>query len=86
MTSDKTFAVYIMSNFKRGVLYVGVTSNLPSRATQHREGTFDGFTKKYQLKRLVWYRGYSDAVSFEKRFKRWRRDWKFRLVEETNPE
>jgi putative endonuclease len=89
MTFDKAFAVYIMSNFKRGVLYVGVTSDLPSRATQHRQGMIDGFTKKYRLKRLVWYRGYGDAIdaiSFEKRLKRWRREWKFRLVEEINPE
>jgi putative endonuclease len=89
MTSDKAFAVYIMTNFKRGVLYVGVTSDLPSRATQHREGAFDGFTKKYQLKRLVWYRGYGDAIdaiSFEKRLKCWRREWKFRLIEEANPD
>jgi putative endonuclease len=86
MTFDrKTFAVYIMSNCKRGTLYVGVTSNLPNRATQHREGAIEGFTKKYQLKRLVWYRAYG-AISFEKRLKRWRRDWKFRLIEEMNPE
>jgi predicted GIY-YIG superfamily endonuclease len=49
MTSDpKLFAVYMMSNCKHGVLYTGVTSNLPNRATQHREGTIEGFTKKYQ--------------------------------------
>jgi putative endonuclease len=90
MTSDtKTFAVYMMSNCKHGVLYTGVTSNLPNRATQHREGALEGFTKKYQLKRLVWYRGYGDAIdaiSFEKQLKRWRRAWKFRLIEEMNPE
>jgi len=81
VTSDpKLFAVYIMSNCKRGTLYIGVTSNLPNRATQHREGAQEGFTKKYQLKRLVWYRAYDDAIeaiSFE---------WKFRLIEELNPE
>jgi putative endonuclease len=90
MTFDpKVFAVYIMSNCKRGTLYVGVTSNLPNRATQHREGLLEGFTKKYQLKRLVWYRAYDDAIdaiSFEKQLKRWRRDWKFRLIEEIIPE
>ncbi len=90
MTSDpKLFAVYMMSNCRRGTLYVGVTSNLPNRATQHREGAIEGFTKKYKLKRLVWYRAYDDAIdaiSFEKQLKRWRREWKFRLIEEINPE
>jgi putative endonuclease len=85
----KVFAVYIMSNWVRGVLYVGVTSNLESRTKQHREGELDGFTKKYQLKRLVWYRLYDDpleAIRFEKQLKRWRRTWKFRLVEQMNPD
>ncbi|MGH6957611.1 MAG: GIY-YIG nuclease family protein, partial [Caulobacteraceae bacterium] len=70
------------------MLYTGVTSNLVNRAIEHREGVRDGFTKRYQLKRLVWHRGYDDArdaIDFEKRLKRWRREWKFRLVEEMNP-
>jgi putative endonuclease len=89
MPSSKIFSVYIMTNIKRGVLYVGVTSNLENRATEHREGRIDGFTKRYNLKRLVWHREYDDArdaIDFEKKLKRWRRDWKFRLIEETNPE
>jgi putative endonuclease len=89
MTETKVFAVYIMTNCKRGVLYVGVTSNLENRATQHREGAVEGFTKRYNLKRLVWYRTYGegiDAITFEKQLKRWRREWKFRLIEEMNPE
>jgi putative endonuclease len=89
MTESKVYVVYIMTNRKRGVLYVGVTSNLENRATQHREGAIDGFTKRYNLKSLVWYRAYGvaiDAITFEKQLKRWRREWKFRLVEEMNPE
>ena len=81
-------AVYIMANVRRGVLYVGVTGNLPNRATEHRERRIEGFTKRYNLKTLVWYRGFDDArdaIDFEKRLKRWRREWTFRLVEETNP-
>ncbi|MFI4934594.1 MAG: GIY-YIG nuclease family protein [Caulobacterales bacterium] len=88
MFEPKLFAVYIMTNVRYGVLYVGVTSDLVTRTQQHREGHFDGFTKRYQLKHLVWYRGYDDArdaIDFEKRLKRWRREWKFRLIEETNP-
>ncbi|HEY1749996.1 MAG TPA: GIY-YIG nuclease family protein [Caulobacteraceae bacterium] len=87
MSDAKLFAVYIITNFRRGVLYVGVTSDLVTRALQHRDGVFDGFSKKYQLKRLVWFRWYDDArdaIDFEKRLKRWRRAWKFELVEAQN--
>jgi putative endonuclease len=88
MSDEKTFAVYILTNGRYGTLYVGVTSNLPNRATEHREGRIEGFTKTHGLKRLVWYRMYGDAleaITFEKRLKRWRRDWKFNLIEEMNP-
>ena len=88
MFEEKVFAVYIMTNRKRGVLYVGVTSNLIYRAIQHRDGALEGFTKTYNLKRLVWYRFFGEsleAIAFEKRLKRWRRQWKFELVEEMNP-
>jgi predicted GIY-YIG superfamily endonuclease len=57
------FAVYIMTNRKRGVLYTGVTSNPIYRASQHRDRAFDGFTKTYNLKRLVWYRLYGEALA-----------------------
>ena len=85
----KEFAVYIMANIKRGVMYVGVTSNLPNRATEHREGRIEGFTSRYKLKRLVWFQGFdeaNDAITFEKRLKRWKRQWKFDLIEGQNPE
>ena len=88
MAEEKVFAVYLMTNRKRGVLYVGVTSNLIYRALQHRDGALEGFTKTYNLKRLVWYRFYGealDAITFEKRLKRWRRQWKIELIEEMNP-
>lgn len=88
MREEKLYAVYIMTNRKRGVLYVGVTSNLIHRAIEHREGALEGFTKTYNLKRLVWYRAFGDvrdAIEFEKRLKRWRRQWKFDLIEEMNP-
>ncbi len=89
MLEPKIFAVYIMTNRRRGVLYVGVTSNLPNRATEHREGRLEGFTRRYNLKTLVWFKWFEDAIeaiTFEKRVKRWRRDWKFRLIGEQNPE
>jgi putative endonuclease len=89
MHEEKDFVVYIMANRKRGVMYVGVTSNLVNRVRQHREGELKGFTWKYNLHRLVWFVGGGDAlgaIGTEKRIKRWRREWKFRLIEEVNPD
>ena len=81
-------AVYIMTNGPYGTLYVGVTSNLYQRVNQHRDGTFDGFTKKYGLKRLVWFETFefmTAAIKREKAIKRYLRDWKINLIERDNP-
>jgi len=81
-------AVYMMSNRKHGTLYVGVTSNLVQRASQHRMGEIEGFTKKYGLKRLVWYESHDGmlaAIGREKSLKKYRRDWKINLIERENP-
>lgn len=89
MREEKQFVVYIMTNVRRGVFYVGVTSNLWARVQQHRDGVMPGFTRKWGLRRLVWYQAFDDAesaIAFEKRLKRWRRPWKFELVEKANPD
>jgi putative endonuclease len=89
MREAKEFAVYVMANTRRGVMYVGVTSALLSRVHQHRTDALGGFTTLYGLKRLVWYERHEEAATAiyrEKQLKRWRRDWKFALIEETNPE
>ncbi|MDV7338324.1 GIY-YIG nuclease family protein [Terasakiella sp. A23] len=81
--------VYILSNKPDGVLYVGVTSNLEQRIQQHKNDSFQGFSSKYKLKRLVYVEetpGIADAIHREKCIKRWKRDWKIRLIEEMNPE
>jgi putative endonuclease len=86
---EHIYAVYVMANARRGVLYIGVTSDLPSRGLQHRDGTIEGFTRRYGCKSLVWFELHGDirdAIDREKRVKRWRRDWKFRLVEAANPD
>ncbi|HEX4554269.1 MAG TPA: GIY-YIG nuclease family protein [Xanthobacteraceae bacterium] len=78
-----------MTNRRNGILYVGVTSNLPSRAYQHREGVVDGFTKRYELKLLVYYESFDDvrlAIQREKTMKHWPRAWKVRLIHEMNPQ
>jgi putative endonuclease len=81
--------VYIMANRRNGVLYVGVTSDLPGRAYQHREGLLAGFTKRYGLKMLVYYEQHDDiraAIQREKNIKHWSRAWKVRMIHEMNPE
>ncbi len=81
-------ALYIMTNGRKGTLYIGVTSNLIQRVWQHREGVVDGFTKQYCLKQLVWYElcaSMESAIAREKALKRWRREWKIELIEKMNP-
>ena len=80
--------VYIMTNRPEGTLYVGVTSDLAHRAWQHREGVVDGFTKRYNLKRLVYAERHEEiecAIQREKRIKRWPRAWKVELIRKANP-
>jgi putative endonuclease len=65
-----------------------VTSDLERRAWEHRERLTPGFTTKYGVRRLVWYREYNDirdAIDDEKRIKKWRRKWKLELIEAMNP-
>lgn len=84
-----SIAVYIMASGRNGTLYVGVTSKLSLRVEQHKLGTFDGFSKTYGCKRLVWYERHTtmpEAILREKRIKRWRRDWKLALIEAANPQ
>lgn len=86
---DRPCFVYIVANRRKGTLYVGVTNNLPRPAQEHRERLVPGFTSKYHAQILVYYEPHEDitvAIRREKQIKRWRRDWKFRLIEATTPE
>ena len=86
---ERTFHVYIMASRRNGTLYVGVTGNLAKRVYEHREGLLKGFTRRYGVKMLVWYEHFptaDEAISFEKRLKRWRRAWKLELIEKLNPQ
>jgi putative endonuclease len=81
--------VYILTNRPNGTLYVGVTSDLVLRMAQHRDGTFEGFSKEYGLKRLVYAERHDDiagAIAREKRLKTWLRAWKVRLIVAENPD
>ncbi|WP_184026504.1 GIY-YIG nuclease family protein [Sphingomonas yantingensis] len=89
MDRERVPCIYIMASATNGVLYVGVTSDLLARIVQHRSGTLDGFTKRYGVKRLVWYETAATmeaAIAREKQLKRWRRDWKRNLIERDNPD
>ncbi len=82
-------AVYIVANRRNGALYTGVTSNLPQRIWQHREGVADGFTNRYGCKRLVWFEmagTMEAAIVREKQLKAGSRAKKLALVADLNPD
>jgi putative endonuclease len=85
----KTYFVYIMASQKNGTLYIGVSSNLKKRVYEHKNDLIDGFTKKYQIHKLVYFESTSDinaAIAREKQLKAWKRHWKIDLIEEENPD
>ena len=88
MKRDFQPAVYIMASKRNGTIYVGVTSNLPQRAAQHREGTFQGHTTRYGCKMLVWFELHATmehAITREKQLKGGSRKRKLALIEAMNP-
>jgi putative endonuclease len=81
--------VYILTNPPNGILYVGVTSDLVRRVFEHRSGFVDGFTKRYGLKRLVYFEKFDDirdAIQREHNIKHWSRAWKVRTIIAANPD
>lgn len=83
-----TAAVYMMASRMHGTLYIGVTTDLIQRVVQHREGLKEGFTKTYDVKRLVWYERHENvaiAIKREKSLKKYKREWKVNLIERMNP-
>lgn len=85
---QRHYYVYILSNKRNGTLYIGVTSDLIKRVWQHKNDVVEGFTKKYQTHRLVYYEEYISidvALNREKRLKNWQRSWKLELIESFNP-
>jgi putative endonuclease len=82
------YFVYILTNKSNKVLYIGVTNNLERRMYEHRNQMIDGFTKKYNLTKLVYFEEASDvksAIEREKQLKNWHRDWKISLINQVNP-
>ena len=89
MPTMKEAWVYILASKRNGTLYVGVTSNLARRIHEHREGLLEGFTKRYDVKMLVWAERHESmmaAIQREKNIKHWPRKWKVDLIERQNPE
>jgi putative endonuclease len=85
----KNYFVYLLASQKNGTLYVGVTNDLIRRVWEHKNDFVEGFTKHYQIHRLVWYEETTDvtsAIQREKQIKKWRRQWKINLIEKENPE
>ncbi len=81
--------VYMLSNRRYGVLYVGVTNNLSRRVFEHQKKLSDAFTKVYGITRLVYFEEYPTALEArtrERTLKRWRRAWKLKLVNDFNPD
>jgi putative endonuclease len=81
-------SVYIMNNRPNGILYVGVTNDLVRRVFEHRSGLVEGFTKRYGLKRLVYFEQFDDirdAIQREHNIKHWSRAWKVRMIIAANP-
>jgi len=85
----RKFYIYMLASHRNGTLYIGMTNDLLRRVSEHKSGLVEGFTKKYGVQMLVWCEvaeSASSAIQREKQLKRWRRNWKLRLIEESNPE
>jgi putative endonuclease len=82
------YYVYLLASKKHGTLYLGVTNDIVRRIYEHRTKAVGGFTARYGVDKLVWFEICDDAITAitrEKELKKWRRDWKIRLIEEENP-
>ena len=82
------YYVYILASDRNGTLYVGMTNDLVRRISEHKSKKLDGFTKKYDIDKLVYYEQTQDIQSAlwrEKNIKTWKRDWKLDLIEKENP-
>jgi putative endonuclease len=82
-----SFFVYMLASRKNGTLYVGMTDNLARRVWEHQTGARAGFTKKYEVKTLVWYEVHETretAFQRERQIKKWNRAWKLKLTESKN--
>jgi putative endonuclease len=88
MYVPRQYYVYILASKRNGTLYIGVTSDILRRVSEHKNDVREGFTSRYGVHILVWCEVYEDiqeAITREKRIKKWRRKWKIELIEKHNP-
>ena len=84
----RSYYVYILASRIGGTLYIGVTNDLVRRVYEHKSGVAEGFTKDYDVNRLVYFECFDEveaAIQREKRLKKWPRAWKIVLIEKENP-
>jgi putative endonuclease len=89
MKENYSYYVYILTNKINTTLYTGFTNNLLRRLVEHKMKIAEGFTKKYNVDKLIYYEFYTDvntAINREKKLKRWKKEWKLRLIKKVNPE
>ncbi|HRN69918.1 MAG TPA: GIY-YIG nuclease family protein [Candidatus Woesebacteria bacterium] len=82
------YYVYIATNVRDTVLYIGMTNNIQRRMYEHANGLVDSFTNKYNVYKLVWYQEFNtpeEAIIIEKKLKGWKRDKKIKLITNLNP-
>ena len=87
MKTVHQYYVYILASKIHGTLYIGMTNDLQRRVYEHKKGIKEGFTRKYGVGKLVYFEIFkevNDAIDREKNMKKWKRDWKIRLIEEEN--
>ena len=85
----KLYYVYILTNKYNNTFYVGLTDDIKRRIAEHKNKVFEGFTKKYNVEKLVYFEKHltiEEAKLRERRIKRWRKDWKIELIEKMNPD
>lgn len=87
MKTSHIYYVYILSNKVNGTLYIGITNDLHRRVYEHKSKVLKGFTRKYNIDKLMYYEEFNNvkqAILREKRLKKWNREWKIELIEENN--
>jgi putative endonuclease len=87
MKTSHTYYVYILASKIRGTLYIGVTNDLERRVYEHKTGVKKGFTQKYGVSKLMYFEVFQDVnevITREKNMKKWKRDWKVKLIEKEN--
>jgi putative endonuclease len=85
----RRYYVYILTNARNTVLYIGMTNDIMCRMTEHKAGTIEGFSRRYDLKKLIYLEEFAEvreAIAREKQLKNWHREWKLNLIRQENPE